>query len=151
MIKNLKKRASQDILKKNYIGRLAYMAKGEPYVVPITYYYDDDNNSIISYASEGHKIESMRNNRTVSLQVDEITSVNHWRSVLVHGLFEELEQIDAKFQLHVFAEGVKKVIAEKDKDNSQFIGMFSSKLESEVPPVVYRINMQRITAKQRDG
>ena len=150
MIKNLQGKTSLDILRKNYIGRLAYISKGKPYLIPITYYYDDDNNSIISYTSEGHKIESMRINRTVSLQVDEITSVNRWRSVLVHGLFEELEQIDAKFQLHVFAEGVKKVIAERDKENPHFIGEFSSKLKGEGSPVVYRIKMQEITGKQRE-
>lgn len=149
MIKNLRRKTGIDILRKNYIGRLAYIANGEPYVVPITYYYDGDNNSIISYTSEGHKIQSMRINRTVSLQVDEITSVNHWRSVQVHGLFEELEQIDAKFQLHVFAEGVKKVIAEWEEEIPRFIGEFSSKLKGEGLPVVYRIKIQEITAKLR--
>ncbi len=150
MIKNLQRKTSLDILCKNYIGRLAYISNGKPYLIPITYYYDDDNNCIISYTSEGHKIESMRINQTVSLQVDEITSVNRWRSVLVHGLFEELEQIDAKFQLHVFAQGVKKVIAERDEENPQFIGEFSSKLTGEGSPVVYRIKIQEITAKQRE-
>jgi nitroimidazol reductase NimA-like FMN-containing flavoprotein (pyridoxamine 5'-phosphate oxidase superfamily) len=152
MIKELNKKTCIDILSKNYIGRLAYIAKGEPYVVPITYhYFDHDNKSILSYSAEGHKIESMRKNRNVSLEVDEITSVNRWRSVLVHGLFEELEQIDAKFLLHQFAEGVKKVISEREKENPQFIGEFSSKLKGEGTPVVYRIRIQGITGKQREG
>ncbi len=150
MIKNIKRKTGIDILRKNYIGRLAYVVRAKPYVVPITYYYDHDNKSVISYTSEGHKIESMRINPSVSLQVDEITSINRWRSVLVHGLFEELEQIDAKFQLHVFAEGVKKVIVEKEKENLHFISEFSSKLKGEDPPTVYRIKILEITGKQRE-
>ena len=151
MIKKLNNKTCIDILRKNYIGRLAYIAKGEPYVIPVTYYYYNDNNYIISYSAEGHKIESMRINHCVSIEVDEITSINRWRSVLVHGLFEELERIDAKFLLHQFAEGVKKVISEREKENPQFIGEFSNKLKGEGTPVVYRIRIQGITGKQREG
>ena len=149
MIKDLDKKTYKDILSNNYIGRLAYICKGEPFVVPITYYYCHDNKSIISYSAKGHKIEAMRINRMVSFEVDEIISVNRWRSVLVHGLFEELHQIDAKYRLHEFSEGVKKIIEKIEKKNPQFIGEFSSKLEGQGMPVVYRINIREITGKQR--
>lgn len=152
MIKDLDTKTCIDILSKNYIGRLAYIAKGEPFVIPITYYYYNiDNNSIISYSAEGHKIESMRINHVVSLEVDEISSVNRWRSILVHGLYEELERIDAKFMLHQFAEGVKKIIAEREKENPQFICDFSAPFKGEGTPVVYRIKILEITGKQRSG
>ncbi|TLP81790.1 pyridoxamine 5'-phosphate oxidase family protein [Maribacter sp. ACAM166] len=152
MIKDLSTKTCIDMLAKNYIGRLGFIAKGEPYIIPVTYYYyDKDHNSIISYSAEGHKIEAMRKNRNVSLEVDEITSVNHWRSVLVHGLFEELEQIDAKYLLHQFAEGVKKVITEREHEHPQFIGEFSAKLKGEGIPVVYRIKIREITGKKRQG
>jgi nitroimidazol reductase NimA-like FMN-containing flavoprotein (pyridoxamine 5'-phosphate oxidase superfamily) len=150
MIKNLRRKTCINLLGKNYIGRLAYISKGEPYVVPITYYYDKENNNIISYSTEGHKIDSMRISRAVSLQVDEVTSVNQWQSVVVHGLFEELHQIDAKFNLHKFSEGVKKVIGEREKQNPQFIGEFSAELKGEGLPIVYRIKILRITGKQRE-
>lgn len=150
MIKDLDKKVCMDLLKNNYIGRLAYIAKGEPFIIPITFYYhDEDNTCIISYSAEGHKIDSMRANHRVSLEVDEITSVNRWQSVLVRGLFEELVQIDAKYHLHQFAEGVKKVIAAREKENPQFIGEFSSKLKGEGNPIVYRIKILEITGKQR--
>lgn len=151
MIKDLNKKACVEILGKNYVGRLAFMAKGKPYVIPITYYYDHQNKSIISYTAEGHKIESMRINHSIALQVDEVKSVHRWQSVLVHGLFEELHQIDAKFNLHQFAEGVSKVIAERDKENPQFISEFSAKLAGEGSPVVYRMKIREITGKQREG
>lgn len=151
MIKNLINKKSIDLLSKNFIGRLAYISDNKPYVVPITYYYDNDAINIINYSAEGHKVESMRINREVSLQVDEITSVNNWKSVLVQGLFEELEQTDAKFYLHKFCEGVKKIIAERKKENLNFIYEFSSKLKGEESLIVYCIKIKRITGRQRKG
>lgn len=150
MIKKIDVKTCKNILSKNYIGRLGYIANRAPYVSPITYYYDSENNYIISYAAEGHKINAMRNYPSVSFQVDEVTSLNHWKSVLLHGLFEELQQIDAKYQLHEFAEGVKKVIWEREKEDPKFIGDFSSKLKGDGSPVVYRIKILGISGKQRE-
>jgi nitroimidazol reductase NimA-like FMN-containing flavoprotein (pyridoxamine 5'-phosphate oxidase superfamily) len=153
-IKDLDKKACVDLLRKNYIGRLAYIIGESPYVVPITYYYYDQNgNSIISYSLEGLKIDAMRKNQYVALEVDEIESVNHWKSVLVHGVFEELERIDAKKMLHEFSEGVKKIINTSNAKDVNFIHEFSRKLSTEAKnsPIVYRINIDEITGKFREG
>jgi len=137
------------ILKNNYIGRLGYIAKNSPYIVPITYfYYDDSNNSIICYSGEGHKIEAMRKNHTVSLEVDEIKSANSWHSILVHGVFEEVSGIDAKHLLHEFAEGVKNIISKKEHTLPHAISEFSSKMHQEKIPIVFRIKIIEVTGKQ---
>ncbi len=150
MIKDLKKRECIDILKKNYIGRLGYISKNSPYIIPITYfYYDHSNNSIICYSGEGQKIDAMRKNHAVSLEVDEIESANSWRSVLVHGEFEELHQVDAKHLLHEFAEGVKNIIAKKEHTIPHAIREFSSKMHQEKIPIVYRIKILEVTGKRQ--
>ncbi len=140
------------ILKNNYIGRLGYIAKNSPYIIPITYfYYDESNSSVICYSGEGHKIEAMRKNHTVSLEVDEIDSVNKWRSVLVHGVFEELQGIDARHLLHEFAEGVKGIITKKEHTLPNAISDFSSKMHQEKIPIVFRIKILELTGKQRQS
>ncbi|WP_222983395.1 pyridoxamine 5'-phosphate oxidase family protein [Flagellimonas meishanensis] len=152
MIKALKHEDCIQLLKNHYVGRLAYLAGKVPFVAPITYFYfdEDKKDSIISYSLEGHKIDAMRNNPYVSLQVDEIESMNQWKSVLAHGEFEELHQIDAKRFLHEFAQGVKSLINRDSDKNVQFIHEFSSKLQANNnPPIVYRINIHEITGKQR--
>ena len=139
------------ILKHNYMGRLGYIAKNSPYIIPITYFYHEDaNNSIICYSGEGHKIEAMRKNNSVSLEVDEIESVNKWRSVLVHGVFEELKGIDARHLLHEFAEGVKNIINEKEHTLHHTISDFSSKMNQEKIPIVFRIKILEITGKRKE-
>ncbi|MEL6813153.1 MAG: pyridoxamine 5'-phosphate oxidase family protein, partial [Bacteroidota bacterium] len=90
MIKILNAEEGIKMLRNNYIGRLAFVSKGYPYVLPITYFYAEADNCIISYSEEGHKIDAMRKQNAVSIEIDEINSVNNWRSVLVHGDYEEL-------------------------------------------------------------
>jgi nitroimidazol reductase NimA-like FMN-containing flavoprotein (pyridoxamine 5'-phosphate oxidase superfamily) len=150
-IKTLETQSRDALLGNNYVGRLAFIAKGEPHIIPITYFYDKENNRIISYSSEGHKVEAMRRNKQVALCVDEISSVSKWQSVLVHGEYQEVSGSDAKYVLRLFAEGVKAVIAEKENKKLQFINEFSSKLESLKSPVVYQIKITETTAKYRDS
>lgn len=148
MIKDLGSGECIQLLCNNYIGHLAYIVGESPFVIPITYYYDQSHNSIISYSLEGHKIDAMRKNRSVSLEVDEIESVNRWKSVLAHGKFEELSGIDAKNLLHEFSNGVKEIIHRKETKKLQFISESSSKLGPEgSSPIVYRIQLLEITGK----
>ena len=150
MIQDLKAKEGKRILSDNYIGQLAFIAGEWPYSIPITYYYNQAKNLIISYAAEGHKIKYMRKNPNVSLAVNEIDSVSNWRSVLAHGKFEELQGIDAKYHLHEFAEGVKSILHRKEGVDAKSISEFSSKIESEKYPIVYRIVLDELTAKYRE-
>ena len=150
MIENLSKSASVTLLKNNYTGHLAFIAQRIPFALPITYYYDTANNAIISYSSKGLKIDAMRENDTVSLQVEEIESNSNWQSVLVLGTFEELHGSDAKYYLHQFTEGVKSIIAQKEHKHPEFISEFSSKLYSRGIPIVYRIKILEIIGKRKE-
>jgi len=151
MIKDLDSKECIKLLQNNYLGRLAYIRGKNPYVIPITYYYyDKADHSIISYSLEGHKIDAMRKKKLVSLAVDEIESITSWKSVLVHGKFEELGGADAKNLLREFSQGVKNIINSDADKNVQFIHEFSSKLGAEeASPIVYRIKIDEITGKYR--
>lgn len=151
MRRNLDRKEGVELLSNNYIGHLGYISGSYPYVVPITYYYDETTNTITSYSSEGHKIVALRKNPIVSLCVDEITSVADWQSVLVHGTFEELSGIDAKHMLHEFSEGVKSILNRTKGKEAQFISEFSAKIEANKAPVVFRIKIKDITGKLRES
>lgn len=151
IIKDLELSECLDFLGSNYIGRLAFISKGNPFIIPITYYYDSEENCILSYASIGHKIEAMRISGSVALQVDDIESIQHWRSVLVHGIFEEFDGSTAKKYLHRFAEGVQVTVTRKKDTNPKFIQDFSSRLQERGIPIMYRITINDITGKFRDS
>ena len=94
MIRNLDKDDCELILRQNYIGHLGYIYRERPYVIPITYFFKD--NRVICYSGEGHKIVAMRKHTPISLEVSDITSVDEWKSIAVHGSYEEFEGSNAK-------------------------------------------------------
>ncbi len=149
-MKVLTPQESLQLLADNYIGRIGYISKGRPEIIPITYYYDSGQNSIVSYSGQGNKIDAMRKSEGISFQVDEIINLRNWKSVLLYGKYEELSGIDAKRMLHVFSEGVKNLILKKEQSSPDAISEFSSKIESSDIPIVYRINIDEYTGRQRD-
>ena len=150
MIKSLENIKNIQVLSNNYIGHLAFISKEWPHVVPITYYYNVVDNCIIGYSGEGHKINAMRKNSSVSMEVTEIDTVNKWKSVLALGTYEELHGIDAKYKLHEFALGVKKIMAEKENKQAQFINEFSSKINSQAQAIVFQIRVLEVSGKTRN-
>ncbi len=149
MIKTLDNSENIQLLKNNYLGRLGFIWLQLPYILPITYFYSEKDRSIISYSEEGHKIQSMRKNPMVSFEVEEIESVNNWSSALVHGTYEELGGSEAKKQLHVFAEGVKSIINDREHQGLKYISEFSSKINTGKIPIVFQIKIHGISGRMR--
>ncbi|CAM4230740.1 pyridoxamine 5'-phosphate oxidase family protein [Zobellia nedashkovskayae] len=150
MVKDLEISECMSLLSDNYVGHLAYIGGRSPFIVPVTYFFDAENKSIISYSAPGHKILSMRTYKHVSLQVEDIVSMFTWRSVLINGTFEELKGSTAKKCLHTFTKGVKETIFRTKGKRLEFIKDFSSKMEKEASPIVYRIHISDIIGKYRD-
>jgi nitroimidazol reductase NimA-like FMN-containing flavoprotein (pyridoxamine 5'-phosphate oxidase superfamily) len=151
MIKQLNQTECLEVLKDNYIGHLGFISGKSPYILPVTYFYNAAENCIISYSAMGNKIDAMRKYNHVAFQVEEIKSIQNWRSVLIHGDFEELEGSTAKKELHTFAEGVQDTISRIRGEKPKFIKDFSSRLQKETPPIVYRIHIGEINGKFREN
>lgn len=149
MFINLDDREIRYILENNYIGQLGYIYNNRPFVVPITYYFDKESNVIICYSGDGHKMNAMRKHPKVSLQIAEIETVTDWKSILLHGTFEQHYGSDAKAYLHKFSLGVKDIILEKDHKKVNFISEFSSKIYNDDIPAVFLIKIEEMTGKKR--
>lgn len=78
----------EELLKRQVFGHLGCHADGETYVVPINFVYKD----LVVYAQsgEGKKVDMMRKNSAVCLEVAEITDTFNWKSVILTGNFEEI-------------------------------------------------------------
>lgn len=149
MIKTLDDKEKILLLSTNYIGSLGYLFQGKSFVVPITYFYNEEKNNIIGYSALGHKIKAMRKNNAVSLSVTDIDSVNDWKSVLVQGTYSEVEGSTAKALLHQFSLGVKDLILRKKLRDLDFISQFSSKIYKDDIPIVFTISVDEITGRMR--
>lgn len=76
------------LLTANRVGHLACAKDGQPYIVP--FYYAHADNHLYAFSMPGKKIDWMRTNPLVSVQVDEHGQGRGWRSVIVDGRYEEL-------------------------------------------------------------
>ena len=72
-------------------GRLACAHQNQPYIVPIYFAYEPDH--LYGFATLGRKVEWMRSNPLVCVQVDDVISHFRWSSVIVLGRYEELPDI----------------------------------------------------------
>lgn len=70
------------------VGRLGCARNNQPYVVPV--YFGFDGKHIYGFTTVGQKIEWMRANPKVCLEIDERISEEQWTSVIVFGRYEEL-------------------------------------------------------------
>ena len=150
MLKNLEIDDCLKVLGNNYIGRLGYIFGQTPYIIPITYFHDADTKSIISYSANGHKLHAMRQYNKVTLQVDEIESLQNWKSVLVQGRFEELTGSDAKLYIRRFAHAVRELMERKGLMVPKFIKDFSNALDNRGVPIVYRLVINNIVGKAKE-
>lgn len=87
-IREMTEEECRDALARESFGRLAMARDGQPYVVPIYYAYDGHH--VYGFSIAGQKIDWMRSNPLVCLEIDERTSPTHWMSVVVSGRYEEL-------------------------------------------------------------
>jgi nitroimidazol reductase NimA-like FMN-containing flavoprotein (pyridoxamine 5'-phosphate oxidase superfamily) len=69
-------------------GRLACASENQPYVTPIHFVVEDDN--VYSFSMPGQKLEWMRRNPRVCLELDSVVSRTAWTSVVAFGRYEEL-------------------------------------------------------------
>jgi uncharacterized protein len=90
-IQELTAKECGEILAHTSIGRLGCSRDDQPYVVPIYFAYEPDH--LYGFATEGQKIEWMRMNPKVCVEVDEITDHFQWRSVVLHGRYRELPDV----------------------------------------------------------
>jgi hypothetical protein len=150
MSQALSEAAIEQILSTQYIGHLACSEDNRPYVVPITYHYDAEDNSLIGYTAEGQKVNILRKNPRVSVAVSHINDLSHWQSVVVEGQFEEVEGSDAmraiqllitKLETLINAEGKQQVNHIRDMARASEIGN----------KVVYRIHIDQKSGRFEAG
>lgn len=79
----LDREASDELLLRNHVGRVAYTFHDRVDVEPISYVYADG--FVWGRTSPGTKLLKLQHNPFVAFEVDEIESAVDWRSVVVHG------------------------------------------------------------------
>jgi nitroimidazol reductase NimA-like FMN-containing flavoprotein (pyridoxamine 5'-phosphate oxidase superfamily) len=93
VIRDLPADRIDDLLRTAIVGRIACGGHGggedaRPYLVPIAFGYD--GKSVFAHSGPGRKLRLMRENPLVTFEVDRAEAADHWESVIIEGLFEEI-------------------------------------------------------------
>ena len=88
IVKDMTRQECLDVLSASRLGRLACVRDNQPYLVPIYCVFADNN--LYSFSMMGQKIEWMRTNPHVCVEIDQFTQTREWRSVVAYGRYEEL-------------------------------------------------------------
>ena len=70
------------------LARLACTSENQPYVVPVYLVYQAP--FLYGFMTLGQKVEWMRSNPRVCVELDDVKSFDHWTSVIIVGRYEEL-------------------------------------------------------------
>lgn len=89
VIEEMTERDCHAMLARTHIARLGCAQNDQPYVVPTCLYFDGGE-ALYCCTTLGQKIEWMRQNPLVCLQMDEVTTQRQWVSLIVFGRYEEL-------------------------------------------------------------
>jgi nitroimidazol reductase NimA-like FMN-containing flavoprotein (pyridoxamine 5'-phosphate oxidase superfamily) len=85
------------LLRSAIVGRIAccdHQGDGRPYLVPLAFGYDGQ--ALYAHSGPGRKIRIMRVNPLVSVEVDEATASDRWRSVVAEGVYEEIADLQER-------------------------------------------------------
>jgi nitroimidazol reductase NimA-like FMN-containing flavoprotein (pyridoxamine 5'-phosphate oxidase superfamily) len=96
VIRDLDRERCLQVLSAAPVARLACESAGQPYVVPVFLAYHKsagDDDCLYGFTTLGQKVEWMRANPLVCVEVDHVTSRSEWVSVVAYGRFEELQNV----------------------------------------------------------
>lgn len=134
MIEELTEAEQHAFLRRQLIGRVGCHADGRTYVVPVIYAWDGE--CVYVQSIEGRKIEMMRVNPEVCFEVDEYEHDGSWRSVIVEGVYEELEGTQAERTLALLVQ--RFATSRRTSDRAP----------SGRKPVAFRIRSTRVTGRR---
>jgi uncharacterized protein len=139
-IQEMTARECRSMLTGARVARLACARNNQPYVVPVHVDLDDD--FLYGFATLGQKIEWMRENPLVCLEIDELTSFGKWASVVVFGRYEELPDASEY-------EGSRNVALRLFERHAAWWEPASVPLDGhpQRPPIVFRIRIDRVTGR----
>lgn len=94
MISRMNAEQSYALLRGGRVAHLGLVERGGPYVVPVNYVFDGEY--FYFHTLPGRKVNAMRADPRVCVQVDEVRGDFCWKSVVAFGRAEELTGPDAR-------------------------------------------------------
>lgn len=101
----------EQLLLEETVCRIGCIFRGRPYIFPVSFVYDGER--IICHSAEGTKLRAMRAQPNVCFEVDRVTALNDWRSVVASARFEELQGPEAAAAMSLFVDRLRPLLAKE--------------------------------------
>jgi nitroimidazol reductase NimA-like FMN-containing flavoprotein (pyridoxamine 5'-phosphate oxidase superfamily) len=134
-----------NILSSQVIGRLACCNGNQPYIVPVTFTYDGEY--IYGQSNEGTKLKILRKNPNVCFEVDMMTDMRNWQSVLVYGKFKELKNKEAEKAREILFNRVLPLMTSSTIHTYGHEEKGKIDDSTRVKYVMYRIKIKKVTGR----
>lgn len=145
MVGELNQQQINTFLSSQVIGRIGCCRDDQVYVVPITYAHDGDY--LYLHTNDGLKIQMMRENPDVCFEVDQVNNMTNWQSVIVWGIFEELEGKEAERALRFLTNRVAPLVTSETFRPTYSLQGTQYREGSKMKLVVFRIKIQRASGR----
>jgi nitroimidazol reductase NimA-like FMN-containing flavoprotein (pyridoxamine 5'-phosphate oxidase superfamily) len=136
------------------LGRLACAHENQPYIVPIYFVYE--GSYLYGFTTPGQKVEWMRSNPLVCVELDEVVNSTQWMSIVIFGSYEELP--DAEKELPDTQEDEDRISRRRHayalmQQHAEWWepGAISNTVRNLIQPYVpvfYRIHIDRISGRR---
>lgn len=136
------------VLANNVTGRIGCTDGQKVYIVPVSYAFN--NAYLVIHSKEGMKIDMMRQHPHVCFQVDEITNLTNWRSVILWGDYEEITDPKERFYAMKF---LVSRLAHLQVSETAGVSQMHDEIAGEqktgniIRPIVYRIRISEKTGR----
>ena len=130
------------MLGESFIGRLGCHREGETYVVPISFALDGKR--IVGQTTVGKKVQMMRANPKVCVQVDKGQALDDWQSVILWGEFRELPAGEKPAAARAL---IDKLSGQMEAEGRSPRDVTPDKVSGRYEGVVYEIRIERMTGR----
>jgi len=144
MAKELDEEKIKQLLSEQIVGRIGCYADGIPYIVPVTYAYDDG--FIYAHSKEGMKTTIMKKNPDICFQVDEILNLATWWSVVIWGRFEEIQGEERDRAIKLLTDKIMTLLEER-RSLPAHGAIEHAKAAAVGEAIWYRIKVTRMTGR----
>lgn len=145
MLGELNETQINNILSSQVVGRLACTDGKRPYIIPLTYTYD--GNYLYGQLKEGMKLDMLRKNNNVCFEVDVMSDMANWQSVIVFGKFEELQNEEAHKAREILIDRVYPMLTSSTIHTHEHAVTSKPDDSTRVKPVMYRIKIKKKTGR----
>lgn len=150
MIGRLTKDEAEVVLNNNVFGHIGCNDGFNTYVFPVNYYFD--GKYIHCHSKPGAKVEVMRLNKRVCLQVEEVNDFVHWKSIMILGEFQEL--LDTRERYAAIKGFVDHMLHLKPESNEMVYAkkyLVSPNFNDGRNYIIYRIVIDEITGRYEEA